>query len=58
MTQDNELVGIGFTFLTVAAVMFLAVSGAIDLTTLRWDLVRLGADLESLLGACAAALPL
>ena len=58
MTPDEELVGIGISFITVAAVVFLACSGSIDLVALRFDVLRLQGEVASLLSQVAGLLPL
>jgi hypothetical protein len=58
MTADDQLVGIGISFITVAAVLFLAVNGSIDAYALRLDALRLQGELASLLSQVAGLLPL
>jgi hypothetical protein len=58
MTADDQLVGIGISFITLAAVLFLAVNGSIDAYTLRLDALRLEGELVALLSQVAGLLPL
>lgn len=64
MSGDDGLVGIGLAFITVAVVMFLAVSGTLDPSLLRIDVARLQTDavtardwVENALGPLIARLP-
>ncbi len=58
MTGDEQLVGIGLSLITVAAVLFLALNGSIDSYALRIDLLRLQSQAGAFLSSVIALLPL